>query len=159
MKTVAAADEFGAASESDIGEFLKFLPGVSMDYLAGDARQVSLGGVEFNYTPVTFGGFGMTNGNQGGTNRGVSLEYVSLNNVARVEVINSPTPESPGAALAGSINFVPRTAFERARPQLTFSTHVTMRDDARDFHRSAGPREHPTRKVRPVCSPEVMRMK
>ena len=73
VKTVVAADEFGAASEGDIGEFLKYLPGVSMDYLAGDARQVSLGGVEFNYTPVTFGGFGMTNGNQGGTNRGVSL--------------------------------------------------------------------------------------
>ncbi len=149
LKSVVAADEFGAASEGDIGEFLKFLPGVSMDYLAGDARQVSLGGVDFNYTPVTFGGFGMTNGNQGGTNRGVSLEYVSLNNVARVEVIQSPTPESPGAALAGSINFVPRSAFERTKPQLTFSTYLTMRDDTRDFHRSVGPRETPTRKVLP----------
>lgn len=149
LKTVVAADEFGAASEGDIGEFLKYLPGVSMDYLAGDARQVSLGGVEFNYTPVTFGGFGMTNGNQGGTNRGVSLEYVSLNSVSRVEVINSPTPESPGAALAGSINFVPRTAFERAKPLFTFSTYVTMRDDARDFHASVGPRENPTWKVLP----------
>jgi iron complex outermembrane receptor protein len=149
LKTVVAADEFGAASEGDVGEFLKFLPGVSMDYLAGDARQVSLGGADFNYTPVTFGGFGMTNGNQGGTNRGVSLEYVSLNNVARVEVIQSPTPESPGAALAGSINFVPRSAFERTRPQFTFSTYLTMRDDARDFHRSVGPRGNPTRKVLP----------
>ena len=149
LKTVVAADEFGAASEGDVGEFLKYLPGVSMDYLAGDARQVSLGGVEFNYTPVTFGGFGMTNGNQGGTNRGVSLEYMSLNNVSRVEVINSPTPESPGAALAGSINFVPRTAFERAKPQYSFSTYLAMRDDVRDFNRSVGPRENPTRKVLP----------
>ena len=46
-------------------------------------------------------GFGMTNGNQGATNRGVAIEYVSLNNVSRVEIINSPTPESPGGALAG----------------------------------------------------------
>ena len=149
LKTVVAADEFGAASEGDVGELLKYLPGISMEYLAGDARQVSLGGVDFNYTPITFGGFGMTNGNQGGTNRGVSLEYMSLNNVSRIEVINSPTPESPGSALAGSINFVPRTAFERAKPQLTFSTYISMRDDARDFHKSTGPREQPTRKVRP----------
>jgi outer membrane receptor for ferrienterochelin and colicin len=110
MKTVVAADEFGAASEGDVGEFLKYLPGVSMEYLAGDARQVSLGGVDFNYTPVTFGGFGMTNGNQGGTNRGVSLEYMSLNNISRVEVVNSPTPESPGAA--------PRARSLRAAPAL-----------------------------------------
>ena len=149
MKTVVAADEFGAASEGDVGEFLKYLPGVSMDYLAGDARQVSLGGVDFNYTPITFGGFGMTNGNQGGTNRGVSLEYMSLNNVSRIEVVNSPTPESPGSALAGSINFVPRTAFERSKPQFTFSTYLSMRDDARDFHKSVGPREQATRKVMP----------
>ncbi len=149
MKTVVAADEFGAASEGDIGEFLKFLPGVSMDYLAGDARQVSIGGVDFNYTPVTLGGFGMTNGNQGGTNRGVSLEYMSLNNVSRVEVINSPMPESPGAALAGSINFVPRSAFERAKPQFTFSAYVSMRDDQRDLGKTVGPREARTHKVLP----------
>ena len=149
LKIVVTADEFGAASEGDIGEFLKFLPGVTMGYAGGDARQVSLGGLDSNYTPVTFAGFGMTNGNQGATNRGVALEYVSLNNVSRVEIINSPTPESPGGALAGSINFVPRTAFERVRPLYTLSTYVTMRDDARDFHRSPGPRENSTRKVLP----------
>ncbi len=149
LKTVVAADEFGAASESDVGEFLKYLPGVSMDYLAGDARQVSLGGVDSDYTPVTFGGFGMTNANQGGTNRGISLEYVSLNNLSRVEVVNSPTPESPGSALAGSINFVPRTAFERTKPQYTVNTYLSMRDDQRDFHHSVGPRDNPTRKVQP----------
>ena len=149
LKIVVTADEFGAASEGDIGEFLKFLPGVTMGYTGGDARQVSLGGLDYNYTPVTFAGFGMTNGNQGATNRGVALEYVSLNNVSRVEIINSPTPESPGGALAGSVNFVPRTAFERVHPLYTLSTYVTMRDDARDFHRSPGPRENPTRKVLP----------
>ena len=44
---------------------------------------------------------------------------------------------------------MPRTAFERTKPQFTFSTYLTMRDDARDFHASVGPREHPTRKVLP----------
>jgi hypothetical protein len=40
----------------------------------------------------------------------------SINNIARMEVLHSPTPESQGAALAGSVNMVPRSSFERARP-------------------------------------------
>src|SRR6185503_16123589 len=132
FKTVVAVDEFGAASESDVGEFLKFLPGVQMGYNSGEARQIALGGADFNYTPVTFGGFGMSNSNQNATNRGVSLESVSLNNISRIEIIHTPTPESPGAALAGSVNFVPRSAFERAKPPFTFNAFVQMRDDLRD---------------------------
>ncbi|MEN9638108.1 MAG: hypothetical protein RL077_6512 [Verrucomicrobiota bacterium] len=149
FKTVVSADEFGAASESDVGEFLKYLPGVQMGYNSGEARQVSIGGTDFNYTPVTFGGFSMTSSNQNGTNRGVSLESVALNNISRVEIINTPTPESPGAALAGSVNFVPRSAFERSKPQFTFSSYLQMRDDLRDFQRSVGGREQRTRKVQP----------
>src|SRR4030095_14007916 len=103
FKTVVSADEFGAASESDVGEFMKYLPGVQMGYNSGEARQVGGGGADFNYTPVTFGGFGMSNSNQNATNRGVSLESISLNNISRVEVISTPTPESPGAALAREI--------------------------------------------------------
>ena len=149
FKTVVSADEFGAASESDVGEFMKYLPGVQMGYNSGEARQVSVGGAPSDYTPVTFGGFGMTNSNQNATNRTVSLESLSLNNISRVEVISTPTPESPGAALGGSVNFVPRSAFERSKPQFTISGYVQMRDDQRDFHQSVGGREQRTRKVHP----------
>jgi hypothetical protein len=149
IKTVIAADEFGAVVENDIGEVLKFVPGITMDYNAGDARRVSMDGVSSDYVPVTVGGFNLANANQSGTNRAAALDQVSLNNISRVEVIQSPTPESPGSALAGSINLVPRSAFERSRPLLQFSTFLAMRDNARDFHRSVGPRSNPTRKVHP----------
>ncbi|MBM3875031.1 MAG: hypothetical protein FJ382_15125, partial [Verrucomicrobia bacterium] len=42
IKTVIAADEFGAVVENDIGEVLKFVPGITMDYNGGDARRVSM---------------------------------------------------------------------------------------------------------------------
>ena len=54
----------------------------------------------------------------GGTARSVSLDMLSINNLARVEVVFSPTPDNPGAALAGAVNMIPRGAFERARPVL-----------------------------------------
>ncbi|MSU48389.1 MAG: hypothetical protein EXS37_04730 [Opitutus sp.] len=149
IKTVVASDEFGSVVENDPGEVLKFIPGITMDYNGGEARRVSMDGVSSDYVPVTMGGFNIANTNQQGTNRAAALDQVSLNNISRIEVNQSPTPESPGAALAGSVNFVPRSAFERSRPLFSFSTSFAMRDNARDFRPTVGPRSNPTRKVLP----------
>ena len=51
----------------------------------------------------------------GGTGRQTNFEQVSINNMSRIEVIQSPTPESQGSALGGSVNMIPRSAFERSR--------------------------------------------
>jgi TonB-dependent receptor len=44
---------------------------------------------------------------------------------------------------------VPRSAFERSRPELKTSVYLMMRDSARDFDKTPGPFESPTRKVKP----------
>ena len=41
---VVSADEFGHVAEGNVGEFLKFVPGVSMDSGGGVARAISVGG-------------------------------------------------------------------------------------------------------------------
>lgn len=149
IKTVISADEFGTAAEGDIGEVLKFVPGVTMEYAGDEARRVSIDGTPSEYTPVTMSGFNLANDNQSSTTRGVSLDQVSLNNISRVEVMQSPTPESPGAALAGSVNLVLRSAFERSKPSFTINTYVTMRDSRKDLGKTPGSRMGPTRKVLP----------
>ncbi len=151
MKNVVATDEFGDIAEGNVAEFLKFLPGINIDYAGGNARDVSIDGVPGDYVPVTIDGFSLASavgGGAGGTNRAVGLDQVSINNISRVEVNFSPTPETQGTALAGSVNMVPRSAFERARPLFNFSTYVMMRDNARDWNRTPAPR-HPTRKIHP----------
>ncbi len=149
MVNVVSADEFGMVAEGNVAEFLKFLPGVSIDYAGGDARNVSLNGVPNNYVPVTLGGFDFANSPTSGNNRNVDFNAVSMNNIARVEVVTSNTPETPGAALAGSVNMVPRSAFERKRPLLTASTYVMMRDNDRSLGESPGPDESFRHHVRP----------
>ncbi|MBI4626179.1 MAG: hypothetical protein HY736_23525 [Verrucomicrobia bacterium] len=47
------------------------------------------------------------------------------------------------------MNLVPRSAFERSRPEFKVSAYLTMRDDERDFRKSPGPFEAYTRKVKP----------
>jgi hypothetical protein len=75
-----------------------------------------------------------------GTGRQVELDQVSINSVARIEVNRSPVPDTPGSALAGSVNFVPRSAFERNKPIYTYSVAFLMKDAERAFLRqSPGP--------------------
>jgi iron complex outermembrane receptor protein len=120
IKSVVSTDEFGDIAEGNVAEFVKFMPGVNIDYAGGNARDISLNGVPSIYVPVTLDGFGLASavgGGAGGTSRGVGLDQVSINNLSRIEVSFSPTPDSQGNALAGSVNLVPRSSFERTKPQ------------------------------------------
>jgi iron complex outermembrane recepter protein len=141
MVTVVSADEFGMVAEGNAAEFLKFLPGVTIEYAGGDARGVSLNGVGSSYVPVSVGGFDLANLPASGNNRNLDFNGVSINNVARVEVTNSNTPETSGSSLAGSINMVPRSAFERARPLFTGSAYVMFRDNDRSLKKQPGPND------------------
>lgn len=134
-------------AEGNVAEFLKFLPGITIDYTGGNARFISINGVPPDYTPVTVDGFGLAG--TAGTRRAVGSDMISSNNLSRVEISYSPTPESQGSALAGSVNMVSRSAFERVSPVFNYSAFVTMRDNARDFHEVPGPKAKPTRNVHP----------
>jgi TonB-dependent receptor len=146
MKSVIASDEFGTVAEGNVAQLMKFLPGVQVQT---DANAIKLGGVPSEYTPVTVAGFDLASAGQSGTSRIVEVDQVSTNSIARIEVINSPMPESPGTALAGSVNFVPFSAFDRTKPTFRVSTYLTARSNALDLHETPGPRKDPTRKVLP----------
>ncbi|MDP3073649.1 MAG: carboxypeptidase regulatory-like domain-containing protein [Opitutaceae bacterium] len=146
---VVSADEFGTIADGSPGELLKFLPGMTISYTGGDARSISMNGVPPDNVPVSMGGFDLANsGNP--TGRETQLTHVSSSSIARVEVSHSPTAESPGAALAGTVNFVPRSSFERNKPLYTYSFFFNMRDSERSFLRkSPGPAWEPTYKIHP----------
>ncbi|HRP06667.1 MAG TPA: carboxypeptidase regulatory-like domain-containing protein, partial [Opitutaceae bacterium] len=99
LMNVVASDEFGGAAESKVGEIIKSLPSVSMTLGGGgEPYQVSIDGVPANNVPVTIGGFNLAT-SLPGTSRGVGLHQIAINTISRLEVIHTPTPESPGAAL------------------------------------------------------------
>ena len=113
LRTVVSTDEFGTVAEGHVGEFMKFLPGVTMEYAGGNAREISINGAPADNVPISMGGFDMASAAGAGTRRAVELDQISINNISRIEINRSPTPDTPGSALAGSVNFVPRSAFER----------------------------------------------
>lgn len=149
IMSVVAADEFGTVVDGTPGEVMKFLPGITMDYSAGEARTVSMNGVPSANVPITVGGFDLASAASNGTSRVTNLDQFSVNSISRIEVRHAPTPETSGSALAGSVNMVPRSAFERSRPSHTASVFLTLKDGDRSFHKTGGPLNEPTRKVTP----------
>ena len=150
MKSVVSTDELGNVAEGNVAEFLKYVPGVTIDYVGGNARSISINGVPPANTPVNVDGFSVASAGGGGsTARNVEVDFISINNISRVEVSFAPTPDTEGSALSGSVNMVPRSAFERARPVLNVSTYVLMRDNYKDFARTPGPFTNGSRKIRP----------
>ncbi|MDO8538849.1 MAG: carboxypeptidase regulatory-like domain-containing protein [Opitutaceae bacterium] len=151
IKSVVSTDEFGNVAEGSVGEFLKFLPGIAIEYEAGAlARGISINGVPSDNVPIMVNGFTLASaGGNNGTARGAQMDMTSITATSRIEVVYSPTPETPGEALAGSVNMIPRSAFERSKPQFKANAYVMMRDSARDFGKTPGPFQSDTRKVKP----------
>lgn len=146
---VIAANEFGPVADGGVGEVLKSVPGVEISRGGfGDAFTISMDGVPSGNVPVTVAGINLANA-ASGTQRTVGLNQVSINSFSRIEVIHTPTPETSGSALAGSVNLVPISAFERSRPAYNLSVSLMMRDNARDWGKSPGPTHLPGRKIHP----------
>lgn len=115
IMTVVAADEFGSMAEGNVGEFMKFLPGVTMHVgESGDANTISLNGVPANNVPVTIAGFDLASAAGGGTGREVHLDQVSLNSIARINLRN-----------VGAVG----TDIERAGPSTPAHARLRLREE------------------------------
>lgn len=146
---VVAANEFGPVADGGVGEVLKSVPGINITRGGfGDAYQVSLNGVPPRNVPITVGGVAFAEASSG-VQRNTGLQQSSINNFSRLEIVHTPTPEISGAALAGSVNMVPLSAFERSKPSISYNVTMMMRDNEPDFRRTPGPLHEPARKVHP----------
>ncbi len=155
LKNVVAADEFGTVTEGNVGEFLKFIPGVTLDYTAADARSVSVRGMPSTSSAVTVDGNRIANTGAGVANRVFEFDQLSINNVSRIEVTKGPTPESPADAIGGTINLISKSAFERSRSELTYRVVLSMNQQSQQdvqylsFGASPGPGRERRAKVLP----------
>ncbi|PTX92725.1 TonB-dependent receptor [Opitutus sp. ER46] len=150
IKTVIESDAFGDVAEGNVGEFLKFLPGVTVDYVAADVRTVSVRGFGAQFSSVYVDGFRMASAASGSAIRAFEFEQVSINNAARIEVAKVPTPAMPADALGGSVNMISKNAFEREGAQFNYRAYVNFNsEDPKPFDKSPGPSKKPTYKVLP----------
>ncbi len=123
VKTVVASDNFGDIAEGNIGEFLKFMPGITLDYVETDTRAARIGGMEARYGYVTLDGGTIANtstGSFGDDTRQFEFEAVSINNIETIEVNRTLMADMPGDAPAGTINLRSRSALDRKTPSFNY---------------------------------------
>lgn len=151
IKNVIAADAFGDVSEGNLGEFIKLLPGVAIEYAAGDASQISLRGFDGAQTSITMEGNDIPSASSSatGASRGILLEQISMSNMSRVEVIKTPIPSMSADFMGGGVNLIGRSSFERSKPQLTLRGTVQFTSDDYTWNKTPGPGTPRTRKLRP----------
>jgi iron complex outermembrane receptor protein len=114
--TAVDADNFGALTMGDVGEFLKNMPGLSLDYVEVDTNAVRIGGLDPKYSIFTTDGARMatatSNNNAGRQN---SFEQMSITGISRIELNNTLSASMDADAPGGSINLVSKYAFERRK--------------------------------------------
>ena len=140
IKNVVAIDEFGDRGNENIGEFLLFLPGVSIETSGSEPTTVSLRGFPGNNSGLTVDGAEMA-GSFAGNSRSLDLREVPMNNISRVEVTKVPTPDMPASGLGGSINLISRSGFEARKPRLSVNLY-TMFHSGNGLTFDGGPRNH-----------------
>jgi TonB-dependent receptor len=149
LKVVVAADAFGDVTEGNAGEFLKFLPGVTVDYVAADVRTVSVRGFAANFTNVFLDGMPITSSNSGAAGRQIEFEQLSINNASRVEVLKVPTPDTPANGIGGNVNMVSKSSLERKGSQFNYRVYLSMNNEEMSLKKTRGPRNESSYKVLP----------
>ena len=140
IKNVVALDEFGDRGSENIGEFLLFLPGVSIATSGSEPTTVSLRGFPGNNSGLTLDGGEMAT-SFGGNSRSLDLREMPMNNVSRVEVTKVPTPDMSASGLGGSINLISRSGFESKTRKFSYNVY-TQFHNRNGLTFDGGPRNH-----------------
>ena len=143
LKTIVAADAFGDVAEGNVGEFLKLLPGVSVDYVDNDARSTRIRGLPPKYATTTMDGLPIANSgsnNLSAPNQGrwLELEQLSMAALDIIETTKTPTPDMMGMNLAGNVNAISKSAFNQKGRSITYQGSVNFNQWYGSFDKSKG---------------------
>jgi len=149
IKNVVATDAFGDVTEGNVAEFMKFLPGVTVEYSDASPNAVAIRGFDPNMTGVTVDGSQMANASGSAANRSFLFTQVSINNTSRIEVTKVPTPSSPADGISGTVNMISKSAFERSKAQFNYRLFVSASSDGMQLEKQPYPTDQYISRIKP----------
>lgn len=137
IKNSLSSESFGSIDEGNVGEFIRYMPGVDAEGEGDDTvRYVRLRGVPPEYASITVNGVSMAaaDANAGSsTSRSFSFEQVSLSSIDAIEIPKTVSADVDANALAATINLRTKRAFDRKGRRISASvsgfTHSDMWND------------------------------
>lgn len=104
-KIIVGREEIDRFGDSNVGDVLKRLPGVTIGGAPGRGGGPRMRGLSGGYTQLLINGEPIP--------AGFSLESLTPEQVERIEILRAPTAEFGARAIAGTINIVLREALQR----------------------------------------------
>jgi outer membrane receptor for ferrienterochelin and colicins len=115
-KQVYGREELDRNGDSNLGDILKRLPGVTIGGRPGRGGDVRMRGMGSGYTQV------LLNGER--PPAGFSMESLSPDQVERIEIMRGPIAEHSTRAIAGTINIILRDGYQQKDNQLKVTDSV-----------------------------------
>lgn len=108
ITNVIAADQIGRFPDQNIGDALKRIPGINVQYDQGEARFGNIRGTSPQLNAVTINGERIPSAEA--EIRSIQLDLIPSDMVQAVEVNKAVTPDMDADAIGGSVNLVTRAA-------------------------------------------------
>jgi len=127
IKNVVAFDELGDQGQENIGDYVRFLPGVAILDDGENPGRIALGGFPAEMSTIQVDGVDVAGTGIGaGSSRTVALQDVPIVNIERVEVSKVPTPDMSATGLGGSMNLIAKTGLGLKRPVGTYQVYMNF---------------------------------
>lgn len=108
VTNVVSADQVGKFPDSNIGDALKRISGINVQYDQGEARFGQVRGTSADLSSVTINGNRIPSAE--GDTRNVQLDLIPADMIQTIEVNKVVTPDMDGDAIGGSINLVTKNS-------------------------------------------------
>lgn len=108
ITNVVAADQIGKFPDSNIGDALKRISGINVQYDQGEARFGQVRGTPAEFSSVTVNGSRIPSAE--GDIRNVQLDLIPSDMIQTIEVNKTLMPDQDGDAIGGSINLVTKSS-------------------------------------------------
>ncbi|TPN81206.1 TonB-dependent receptor [Aquimarina algicola] len=109
IKTVVSADLVNRFPDINVGEAMQRVSGVTIDRDNGEGAVVKIRGTPQNFTTVSINGEQIPSTDESG-GRSESLDLISADQLAAMEISKAITPDMDGDAVGGAINLITPTA-------------------------------------------------